>query len=205
MDTYFDFFAKIIISFLGVSLFRSISYSVDRYYLNNEHLRDIYEKKLDLYKQLYFAIVANPLGKPVDKSQGIDFVKKFVVDLNCSDELFLLVSPELLKWFKLYSNKEEEKYFSYIKDTVNYDFNHIKHKLGYESELKVENRTYFVIVGVLSLTVSTTFSWIERVSGLKHYDYNSLIFLTLLTFSLLFAGFYYLYRKYPFLYRGNKK
>ena len=52
MDTYFDFFAKIIISFLGVSLFRSISYSVDRYYLNNEHLRDIYEKKLDLYDQL---------------------------------------------------------------------------------------------------------------------------------------------------------
>lgn len=205
MDTYFDFFAKIIISFLGVSLFRSISYSVDRYYLNNEHLRDIYEKKLDLYKQLYFAIVANPLGKPVDKSQGIDFVKKFVVDLNCSDELFLLVSPELLKWFKLYSNKEEEKYFSYIKDTVNYDFNHIKHKLGYESELKVENRTYFVIVGVLSLIVSTAFSWMERVSGLKHYDYNSLIFLTLLTFSLLFAGLYYLYRKYPFLYRGNKK
>lgn len=59
--------------------------------------------------------------------------------------------------------------------------------------------------GVLSLIVSTAFSWIERTFGLKHYDYNSLIFLTLLTFSLLFAGLYYLYRKYPFLYRENKK
>ena len=199
------FISTFIPGLLSVSLFRGISYSVDRHYLKDDQIRSLYKQKFDLYRQLYLKIVETPLGEPINNERALDFIEKFLIDLSNSDTLFLLISENLLNWFRLFSYDKNNNTLSYIKKNVKDDFNQIKYKLGYLDKLNIENKIYIVIVSISSLILAAMVTIIEQSLNLKEYNKNILLIMYWITAVLVFLGVCYLMNKTSYLKLSFKK
>lgn len=157
-------------AFIGASLLRFIEYKTKRYFEIPEPQREILNQKLVVYKELYLHTVASPLGFSVESDLCDEYLNKFCIKVQTSEELFLLLSPKCLALLKEYKGILTSKNFHEdikktrieLKATIEYDFFLIKEKLGYANELKLKRNVEF------SFTISVLLIlWIIYVLCMK--------------------------------------
>lgn len=142
-----NFIGSFFIGFLGATLFKFLEIFVTKKYNVISEGEKAINKEFKIYKKIYLNICKNQFGEKISKEQAKLKIEKLISEIDKDDELFILLSPQLMQWLIFCKKNPNTDKISDIQYQIEIDFNNLCSKLGYFSKLK--NSIFVTVFSVI--------------------------------------------------------
>lgn len=174
---------SIIIGFLGVTLFHFLEVLVTNRSKLVEDGKEAIKEQFEVYQNIYLKICKNQFGEEISRQHAAKEINKLIYDIENSNKLFILLSPQLMNWLLLYKKNNSIEIKS-IQFQIELDFDRLSTKLGYLSKYKNSLFiTFFPILFLITIIVGVACS---SSIGKDYIIPFSLIFVVLLSIEILY-------------------
>lgn len=171
--------------------------SIQEYFKRKYIISEIDNEKFDIYKELYFKAVKNPLGQYLSHSNSKEYLKDYCIQLLSDDKKSLLLSRETIKLLEKFHINDNKSNLSKLQDRIEKDFRLLNKKFGYNPSNFIDKIKWgFCFFTSIFLDFFIVFYIITCFSEPKYIDSDLLSFVFSISLPATFTTYYTLHNAY---------